>query len=65
MAKIIINYRPGVVKKIAAEFGMSDRNIRNIFNGTYANTTNEAAKALHSKIIKTAVRDYNCSISYA
>lgn len=64
MAKIIINYRPGVVKKIATEFGMSERNIRNIFQGKYADTTNIAAKALHEKIIKTAISNYNCSIVY-
>lgn len=65
MAKIIINYRPGVIKKIAEEFGMTERNIRNIFQGKYADTTNMAAKAMHEKIIKTAISVYNCSIAYA
>lgn len=65
MAKLIVNYQPGVVKKIAQEFGMSERNIRNIFQGRYAETTDMAAKALHTKIIQTAIKCYNCSTAYA
>lgn len=65
MAKLIVNYQPGVVKKIAAEFGMSDRNIRRIFRGEYNNTENYAVKALHDKIIRTACQPpYNCSVQY-